>query len=243
MPRRLFPDSADPAASVRERGLRPAPAARPGGAGPRRAGTRGDSPRGAGGRPARRSLRRPPPLARRDARRRRDPRPGLAPVSRQVTCPRARGAREFGRPAGGARLRVLEAGERGAEIDDLARRLGVRPSAIEADLRRLTNQGKLLAVPPGPGRGRRFLAPATYQRLAERAAKVLAEHFKRDRLAVAIGKADPCGGRARRRGAGGRLSRLAGQAEDPPGLGRSGDAPRPRLAAHFGGVGPFDPGA
>ena len=85
---------------------------------------------------------------------------------------------------------VLEAGERGAEIDDLARRLGVRPEAIEAPLRRLTNQGKLLAVPAGPGRGRRFLAPATYQRLAERAAKVLAEHFHRDRLALAIPKAD-----------------------------------------------------
>ncbi len=96
---------------------------------------------------------------------------------------------------------VLEAGERGAEIDDLARRLGVRPAAIEADLRRLTNQGKLLAVPPGPGRGRRFLAPATYQRLAERAAKVLAEHFKRDRLAVAIPKADAVRRIVRGRGA------------------------------------------
>ena len=96
---------------------------------------------------------------------------------------------------------VLEAGERGAEIDDLARRLGVRPAAIEADLRRLTNQGKLLAVPPGPGRGRRFLAPATYQRLAERAARVLAEHFKRDRLAVAIPKADALRRIVRGRGA------------------------------------------
>ncbi|MEP7009795.1 MAG: selenocysteine-specific translation elongation factor [Acidobacteriota bacterium] len=96
---------------------------------------------------------------------------------------------------------VLESGERGAEIDDLARRLGVRPIAIEADLRRLTNQGKLLAVPPGPGRGRRFLAPATYQRLAERAAKVLAEHFKRDRLAVAIPKADAVRRIVRGRGA------------------------------------------
>lgn len=99
---------------------------------------------------------------------------------------------------------VLEAGERGAEIDDLARRLGVRPGAIEADLRRLTNQGKLLAVPPGPGRGRRYLAPATYQRLAERAAKVLAEHFKRDRLAVAIPKADA--GRKIVRGRGAELA-------------------------------------
>ncbi|HXU31836.1 MAG TPA: selenocysteine-specific translation elongation factor [Thermoanaerobaculia bacterium] len=96
---------------------------------------------------------------------------------------------------------VLEAGERGAEIDDLARRLGVRPNAIEAHLRRLTNQGKLLAVPAGPGRGRRFLAPATYQRLAERAAKVLAEHFKRDRLAIAIGKADAVRRIVRGRGA------------------------------------------
>ncbi len=96
---------------------------------------------------------------------------------------------------------VLEAGERGAEIDDLARRLGVRASAIEPDLRKLTNQGKLLAVPAGPGRGRRFLAPATYQRLAERAARVLAEYWKRDRLAVAIGKADAVRRIVRGRGA------------------------------------------
>ncbi|HEV7672372.1 MAG TPA: SelB C-terminal domain-containing protein [Thermoanaerobaculia bacterium] len=96
---------------------------------------------------------------------------------------------------------VLEAGERGAEIDDLARRLGVRSSAIEADLRRSTHQGKLLAVPAGPGRGRRFLAPATYQRLAERAGKVLAEHFKRDRLAMAIPKADAVRKIVRGRGA------------------------------------------
>ncbi len=96
---------------------------------------------------------------------------------------------------------VLEAGERGAEIDDLARRLGVRPATIEPVLRKMTNQGKLLAVPPGPGRGRRFLAPATYLRLAERAARVLAEHFKRDRLAVAIPKADALRRIVRGRGA------------------------------------------
>ncbi len=96
---------------------------------------------------------------------------------------------------------VLEAGERGAEIDDLARRLGVRPATIEAPLRRLTNQGKLLAVPAGPGRDRRFVAPATYQRLAERAARVLAEYFERDRLALSIGKADAVRKIVRGRGA------------------------------------------
>jgi selenocysteine-specific elongation factor len=82
------------------------------------------------------------------------------------------------------------AGERGAEAAELARRLGVAPARAAAELAALARRERLLAVPEGPGHGRRYLTTATYQRVAERARRVLKEYFARDRLALGIPKAE-----------------------------------------------------
>ncbi len=85
---------------------------------------------------------------------------------------------------------VQAAGERGAEAAELARRLGVTPARVEAELAALAGRQRLLAVPEGPGHGRRYITPATYQRVAQRARRVLKEYFEKDRLAVGIPRAE-----------------------------------------------------
>jgi selenocysteine-specific elongation factor len=82
------------------------------------------------------------------------------------------------------------AGERGVEAPEIARRLGSAPERAEAELAALAEKGRLLAVPEGPGHGRRYLTAATYQRVAERARRVLKEYFAKDRLAVGMPKAE-----------------------------------------------------
>lgn len=83
-----------------------------------------------------------------------------------------------------------EAGERGVEAADLARRLGVFPESLVPVLRRLANQQKLLAVPAAHGREARWIAPGVHQRLTERARRVLKEYFQKDRMAVGMPKAE-----------------------------------------------------
>ncbi|MEA2695215.1 MAG: selenocysteine-specific elongation factor [Acidobacteriota bacterium] len=87
-------------------------------------------------------------------------------------------------------LWVTGAGERGAEAPELARRLGVAPAGVTADLAALAAEGRLLEVPEGTGHGRRFVHPAAYQRLVERARRVLKEYFQKDRMAVGMPKAE-----------------------------------------------------
>src|SRR5882724_191950 len=87
-------------------------------------------------------------------------------------------------------LWVAGAGERGAEATDLARRLGATPAGVAADLATLAQEGRLLAVPEGTGHGRRYVTPAAYQRLVERARRVLKEYFQKDRMAVGMPKAE-----------------------------------------------------
>jgi selenocysteine-specific elongation factor len=85
---------------------------------------------------------------------------------------------------------VQEAGERGVEAAELARRLGQPPAQIAKRLAALARDQKLIEVPEEHGRARRWIAPAAVQRVTERARRVLKEHFQKDRLAESISKAE-----------------------------------------------------
>jgi selenocysteine-specific elongation factor len=83
---------------------------------------------------------------------------------------------------------VQEAGERGTDAAELARRLGVPATRVATDLRPLTQAQKILEVTVG--QTTRWIAPAAVQRVTERARRVLKEHFQKDRLAESMPKAE-----------------------------------------------------
>jgi selenocysteine-specific elongation factor len=85
---------------------------------------------------------------------------------------------------------VQEAGERGVEAAELARRLGVPPAEVAKRLAALARTQKLIEVPEEHGRQRRWINPGAVQRVTERARRVLKEHFQKDRLAESISKAE-----------------------------------------------------
>jgi selenocysteine-specific elongation factor len=85
---------------------------------------------------------------------------------------------------------VQEAGERGVEAAELARRLGVPPAQVAKRLAALARDQKLIEVPEEHGRARRWIAPGAVQRVTERARRILKEHFQKDRLAESISKAE-----------------------------------------------------
>jgi selenocysteine-specific elongation factor len=100
---------------------------------------------------------------------------------------------------------ALEAGERGIEAPEAARRLGCGAPEAAESLHALATRKevteRLLEVPEGPGHGRRWLAPAAFQRVEERARRVLKEYFQKDRLALGIPKAEAVRRIVRGRGA------------------------------------------
>jgi selenocysteine-specific elongation factor len=83
-----------------------------------------------------------------------------------------------------------EAGERGVEAAEIARRLGWPPARAAASLAEIAAGQRLIEVPEGPGRARRWIAPAAVQRVTERSRRVLREHFQKDRLAESMPKAE-----------------------------------------------------
>jgi selenocysteine-specific elongation factor len=86
---------------------------------------------------------------------------------------------------------VQEAGERGAAAAELARRVGLPPARVEAELKKLVAANKLIEVPAGTGISEaRWIAPAAVQRVTERARRILKEHFQKDRLADGMPKAE-----------------------------------------------------
>jgi selenocysteine-specific elongation factor len=85
---------------------------------------------------------------------------------------------------------VQEAGERGVEAPELARRLGLAPAGVAPELSALARENRLIEVPEGTGRGRRWIAPTAVARVTERARRVLKEYFQKDRLAEAMPKAE-----------------------------------------------------
>jgi selenocysteine-specific elongation factor len=79
-----------------------------------------------------------------------------------------------------------EAGERGVEAGEIARRLGIPANRAAEELTALAKAQRLLPV----GSGERWIAAAAVQRVTERARRVLKEYFQKDRLAEAIPKAE-----------------------------------------------------
>jgi selenocysteine-specific elongation factor len=87
---------------------------------------------------------------------------------------------------------VQEAGERGVEAAEIARRLGLPPAApaVTRTLAALAKEQRLIEVPEEHGRARRWLSPSAVQRLTERARRVMKEYFQKDRLAESMPKAE-----------------------------------------------------
>lgn len=92
-----------------------------------------------------------------------------------------------------------EAGERGIDAAAAARRLGWQAGAVTPLLRELAQAGKLVPAPAGGSTS--HLSPRTLLRVEERARHVLAEHFRRDRLAAGMPKAEAARRILRGRGA------------------------------------------
>jgi selenocysteine-specific elongation factor len=110
-----------------------------------------------------------------------------------------------GDPDGAIAFWVLDAGEKGLGAGEPARRLGVRRESVVPRLEALATEGRLIEVPEGHGHRRRWIAPAAWKRVVERARRVLKRYFEKDRLAQGIPKAE-----AVRRILPGRGSELAG---------------------------------
>lgn len=88
-------------------------------------------------------------------------------------------------------LWVGETGERGLTAAELAPRLGLPAREVAQLLERRVAAGSLLAV--DSGRGRRWIAPGACRRVMDKARRVLAEYFRRDRLARGMSKAQLLG--------------------------------------------------
>jgi selenocysteine-specific elongation factor len=85
---------------------------------------------------------------------------------------------------------VQEAGERGVEAAEVARRLGLPPARVAAHLAQLAAGQRLIEVPEEHGRARRWISPGAVQRVTERARRILKEYFQKDRLAESMPKAE-----------------------------------------------------
>ncbi len=134
-------------------------------------------------------LHRAPPLPRRHARRRRDPRSALAPAPGRHPRPGADRARRGTStpPSPSGRWKPASAASRPRPSPaGWARR---PPEAAKA-LRRLAKANRLIEVPEGPGHAERWIAPSAVQRVTERARRVLKEYFQKDRLAESMPKAE-----------------------------------------------------
>ncbi len=85
-----------------------------------------------------------------------------------------------------------ESGAAGLAAEEAARRLGAGPAEVSRRLAALAGEQKLLAIPEGAGggRARRWIAPAAYREITERASRVLGAYFERDRLARGMPKAE-----------------------------------------------------
>ncbi len=85
---------------------------------------------------------------------------------------------------------VEERGESGASAGELAPRLGWSSDRVASELAGLAREHRLLGVPASGARPARWLAPPAYLRVAERARKALAEHFRGDRLSLGLPRAE-----------------------------------------------------
>lgn len=129
----------------------------------------------------------------------RRPSPPLTLGGGRILDPDWRGAR--GRGAVSAPQRLLEdgeaillwadqAGEHGLDAGELAARLGVSADDAEHRLEALRREQRLLALPGGTTAPPRWIAPRTFERLSRRAVQVLEGHFRTNRLAAGMSKAE-----------------------------------------------------
>lgn len=81
------------------------------------------------------------------------------------------------------------AGSAGVAAGELAQRLGRSPLAVAEELGRLAATNRLIPIPPRAGRPPLWVTPTAVQELGERAKRLLAEHFKKDRLSQGLSKA------------------------------------------------------
>jgi len=84
---------------------------------------------------------------------------------------------------------IAQAGLASRTSEELARRSGLGPSGIEAALERQVARHRILAV-SGTGSKRRWIAPTAYKSLEEKAARMLADYFRRNRLTTGMPKAE-----------------------------------------------------
>ncbi len=87
-------------------------------------------------------------------------------------------------------LWVQEAQERGAESEKLARRLGALPETVERELTILASDQQVLRMPASRGQSERWIAPAAYSRVSERATRTLSAYFRKKRLSQGMPKAE-----------------------------------------------------
>jgi selenocysteine-specific elongation factor len=85
---------------------------------------------------------------------------------------------------------VSAAGEAGATLADLARRLGSAHPPVREVIDRATGDGVLRVARSTAAGEERFVAAATFERIAKRAPAILDDFFRRDRLATGMPKAE-----------------------------------------------------
>ncbi len=85
---------------------------------------------------------------------------------------------------------IREAGEAGVTARGLAQRLGEPVARLVGDLEARVARDQLLSTPASAGGERRYVAPAAYRRVAQRAEKMLGALLSRDRLVESIPKAE-----------------------------------------------------
>lgn len=82
------------------------------------------------------------------------------------------------------------AGIAGVDPTDLARRLGRSEARVTTELAKLVTAHRLIAIPARAGRRGGWVAPNAVQEVAERAKRLLTDHFKKDRLSRGMPKAE-----------------------------------------------------
>ena len=96
---------------------------------------------------------------------------------------------------------VERAAAAGLELTAVARRFGWSREVAERRLKHQVESGRLLAAPVGAGHERRWIAPAAYRAVQERAVAVLGDYHAQQRMALGMPKAEAVASILGRRGA------------------------------------------
>jgi selenocysteine-specific elongation factor len=85
---------------------------------------------------------------------------------------------------------IREAGESGIGLEQLSQRLGEQAARVEAWLKELEAEQRILRVTPGAGKETHWLSPEVVQQVTQRAEAMLKTYFKKNRLATGMPKAE-----------------------------------------------------